>query len=143
LIAGARKLKPQDWRVQPIGPKRPSYSIAMATSILRQFLMPRVRMPVSFSTVKATFSPRRNFSSTPTPFATYNQVVKAGLPNDALPDSANNCLRGVGNSNALEKLSLQLYGMSMPRSSRVSASKSVLRSPRNLIPQNGKPQECG
>lgn len=50
----------------------------MAVSILRQFLMPRVRMPISFSSTatKASSPISRAFSSTPTPFATYNQVVK-------------------------------------------------------------------
>ncbi|CAG8954509.1 hypothetical protein HYFRA_00004422 [Hymenoscyphus fraxineus] len=51
----------------------------MATSVLRRFLMPSVRMPFSISAKKVpTPAPslRRNFSATPTSFATYNQVVK-------------------------------------------------------------------
>ncbi|KAH8678996.1 hypothetical protein BGZ60DRAFT_402317 [Tricladium varicosporioides] len=51
----------------------------MATSVLYRFLMPSVRFQVSVSSTKFAFKPqsiRRNFSVTPTPFATYNQVVK-------------------------------------------------------------------
>ncbi|TVY46082.1 37S ribosomal protein S12, mitochondrial [Lachnellula occidentalis] len=51
----------------------------MATSILHRFLMPSIRLPLSLPLKKAFPSPlsaRRAFSSTPTPFATYNQVIK-------------------------------------------------------------------
>jgi hypothetical protein len=50
----------------------------MAVPILRTFLMPSVRIPIRVSTPKSTLSPsmHRSFSSSPTVFATYNQVVK-------------------------------------------------------------------
>jgi hypothetical protein len=50
----------------------------MAVSILRRFLLPSVRLPISIPKIKPQIIPSiaRNFSSTPTPFATYNQVVK-------------------------------------------------------------------
>ncbi|PMD16468.1 ribosomal protein S12 [Hyaloscypha hepaticicola] len=50
----------------------------MAVSMLRRFLMPSIRMPISISAPKAASGPSfgRQFSSTPTPFATYNQVAK-------------------------------------------------------------------
>ncbi|TVY21291.1 Mitochondrial 37S ribosomal protein S12 [Lachnellula arida] len=51
----------------------------MATSILHRFLMPSIRLPLSLPLKKSFPSPlssRRAFSSTPTPFATFNQVVK-------------------------------------------------------------------
>ncbi|KAG4437350.1 hypothetical protein IFR05_007156 [Cadophora sp. M221] len=50
----------------------------MAVTMLRRFLTPSVRMPISIAAPKAKSSPSlvRQFSSTPTPFATYNQVIK-------------------------------------------------------------------
>ncbi|PSS10785.1 hypothetical protein M430DRAFT_61177 [Amorphotheca resinae ATCC 22711] len=49
----------------------------MAASMLRRFLMPSVRMPLRITSQPASAPQlRRNFSSTPTPFATYNQVAK-------------------------------------------------------------------
>ncbi|KAG0646278.1 putative 37S ribosomal [Hyphodiscus hymeniophilus] len=50
----------------------------MAVSLLRRFLTPSVRLPISTPKVKPQVSPSiaRCFSSTPTNFATYNQVVK-------------------------------------------------------------------
>ncbi|KAK0119814.1 hypothetical protein ONS95_011246 [Cadophora gregata] len=53
-------------------------SNTMTVTMLRRFLMPSVRMPLSASTPKSNPSPSlvRHFSATPSPFATYNQVVK-------------------------------------------------------------------
>jgi small subunit ribosomal protein S12 len=55
----------------------------MATSILHRFLMPSVRLPI-YAPIKKSFpsplSSRRNFSSTPTVFSTYNQVAKVCSP---------------------------------------------------------------
>jgi hypothetical protein len=65
-----------------LGAKEPIKILAMAVSMLRQFLMPRVRMSIPFSTTKAPSPVKRSFSSTPTPFATYNQVVKVALFKD-------------------------------------------------------------
>ncbi|KAG9234621.1 hypothetical protein BJ875DRAFT_376029 [Amylocarpus encephaloides] len=51
----------------------------MATSVLRRFLMPSVRMPFSAplqKSVSTSQTLQRNFSATPTPFSTYNQVAR-------------------------------------------------------------------
>ncbi|TAQ91583.1 hypothetical protein B7494_g55 [Chlorociboria aeruginascens] len=50
----------------------------MAVSILRRFLMPSIRIPFQSPISKPSLItiPRRNFSSTPTSFATYNQVAR-------------------------------------------------------------------
>jgi hypothetical protein len=54
-----------------------STTATMAASMLRRFLMPSVRMPLRITSQPASAPQlRRNFSSTPTPFATYNQVAK-------------------------------------------------------------------
>lgn len=54
----------------------------MAVSMLRRFLMPYIRIPISIAAPKAVSKPSliRQFSSTPTAFATYNQVIKVDLP---------------------------------------------------------------
>jgi small subunit ribosomal protein S12 len=62
----------------------------MAVSLLRRFLIPSARIPISISAPKAAPTPSltRQFSSTPTPFATYNQVLKVPhLPPSLLPSS--------------------------------------------------------
>jgi len=55
-----------------------STTTTMAVSMLRRFLMSSVRLPLSISKTKTVISPlsRRTFSSSPTPFATYNQVAR-------------------------------------------------------------------
>ncbi|TVY24735.1 30S ribosomal protein [Lachnellula hyalina] len=65
----------------------------MATSILHRCLMPSIRLPFSSPLKKSFPSPltsRRAFSSTPTPFATFNQVIRvlhfhSLLPHPTLP----------------------------------------------------------
>merc|ERR1712093_550852 len=53
-------------------------STARAVTMLRRSLIPSVRMPLSVSMLKTKPTPSlvRQFSATPTPFATYNQVSK-------------------------------------------------------------------
>jgi small subunit ribosomal protein S12 len=54
----------------------------MAVSLLRRFLMPSIRIPISIPAAKPPSNPSliRQFSSTPTAFATYNQVLKVPSP---------------------------------------------------------------
>merc|ERR1712225_171622 len=53
-------------------------STTRAVTMLRRSLIPSVRMPLSVSMLKTKPTPSlvRQFSATPTPFATYNQVSK-------------------------------------------------------------------
>ena len=57
-------------------------STTMVAPVLRRFLIPSVRMPFWVESKISAVAPqlRRQFSSTPTPFATLNQVRKARLP---------------------------------------------------------------
>ncbi|CAL3967106.1 unnamed protein product [Diplocarpon coronariae] len=50
----------------------------MVVTSISRFLTPSARMPITLSSTKCKVSPSitRHFSATPTPFATYNQVVK-------------------------------------------------------------------
>jgi small subunit ribosomal protein S12 len=73
---------PKELRTQKPQLQRPPITI-MAIPMLRRFLMPSVRMQLSAPSTKSVSAPqsiRRNFSATPTPFATYNQVAKVHSP---------------------------------------------------------------
>merc|ERR1712093_935567 len=62
-------------------------STTRAVTMLRRSLIPSVRMPLSVSMLKTKPTPSlvRQFSATPTPFATYNQV---GITKPKKPNSA-------------------------------------------------------
>ncbi|CZR63251.1 probable ribosomal protein S12 [Phialocephala subalpina] len=97
----------------------------MAVSMLRRFLMPSVRMPVSFTSSKPTIAPplKRNFSSTPTPSATYNQVAKGCRKQQRARKAVSPALRDV-NAPELKGVCLKV-GITKPKKPNSAERKTA------------------
>ncbi|KAF4636271.1 hypothetical protein G7Y89_g1813 [Cudoniella acicularis] len=109
----------------------------MATSVLRRFLMPSVRMPISASATKTVLGPqsiRRNFSATPTSFATYNQVAKGCRGSQRARKAVSPALRDV-NAPELKGVCLKV-GITSPKKPNSGQRKTA------RVRLRGRSQDC-
>lgn len=130
---------------------KPTSMHKMATSLLRRLLSPSTTLPLRLSnstpfiqSLKPTPTSTRTFTTTPSPNATYNQVLRVSLPPISTPPHNPNLTptRAAASHKKPENPSPQLYPLSTPRQKKASASKSASRNPRNLIRRNGKLLGC-